>query len=168
MTHNAKNKVIARFDNGAEKPPDRYLLLTKTGELLLIRADDRDFNTHTPEICFSDSYIFETLEDIYWQPKASNLCAHLHPPTSYEMAVFMVQRYIIPVMRDLEIIQCGLEQAIKNDPGHKPMVSKAARSMFDLRFHGLEKARALIYKSVEPEKPVASPGLSPYDAAVAS
>lgn len=168
MTYKSQQKIVARFEDGSEQTPDRYILLTHNGELQLIRNDNPEFGQHTPEVCFQDSYIFETLEDIYWQPKASNLCAHLHPPTSSDMAHFMVQRYIIPVMRDMEIIQCGLERAVKQHPNSKPRVSKATRVLFDRLFHELEVAKANINKSVEPQKAVANIMLNPYDSAVAS
>lgn len=168
MTHKNNNNTIARFEDGSSRPPDRYLLLTKSGELELIRNDNENFNSHQPDVCFKDSYLFETLEDIYWQPAASNLCAHLHPPTSEEMAFFMVQRYIIPVMRDLEIIQCGVEQALTNSSVTKPRVSKAVGAMFDALFYDLEKARGRIYRSVEADKRDAPPAQNLYDAVMVS
>ena len=141
--------VLARIDNGADRHQDRYLLLNKNGQLALIRADDENFNTHLAVTFINDTYTFDTLEEIYWQPHAKNLHAHLHPPESHEMAFYMIQRYILPVIRDLEIIQCGLEQSLERVPENQKLVKKAIRYLFDKMFADLQKAKEDIYKSVE-------------------
>ena len=141
--------VLARIDNGSDQLQDRYLLLNKNGQLELIRSEDENFNTHLPATFITDAYTFETLEEIYWQPHAKNLHAHLHPPESHEMAFYMIQRYILPVIRDLEIIQCGLEQALERIPKNKKSVQKAMQHLFDGHFYHLKKAKEDIYKSVE-------------------
>ena len=141
--------ILARIDNGSDQLQDRYLLLNKNGELELIRSEDENFNTHLPRTLINDAYTFETLEEIYWQPHAKHLHAHLHPPESHEMAFYMIQRYILPVIRDLEIIQCGLEQALERVPKNKNRVQKAMRCLFERIFCDLQKAKEDIYKSVE-------------------
>ena len=141
--------ILVRIDNGSDQLRDRYLLLNQKGQLELIRSEDENFNTHLPITFINDAYTFDTLEEIYWQPHAKSLHAHLHPPESHEMAFYMIQRYIVPVIRDLEIIQCGLEQSLENMPKNQKSVKKAMRCLFDGMFYDLQKAKEDIYKSVE-------------------
>lgn len=162
------NKTVALFYAQGSQEQNRYLCLSTSGKLSLVRSDEDSFGTHSQEICFKDSYLFETLEDLYWQPKAGNLCAHLHPPTSPEMAAFMVQRYIIPVMRDLEIIQCGLTQALKSKEETRPKVLKAATLLFETRFYKLEEAKAGIFNAAKREKNLARDVYTAYDPVMAS
>lgn len=165
-------KLVAVFCAADKSEQNRFLTLSASGELELIRSDEdvSDIINHinNREISFKDSYLFETLEDLYWQPKAANLCAHLHPPTSPEMAAFMVQRYIIPVMRDLEIIQCGIGQVLKNTSASKQPVLKAMGNYFTKRITELEKAKAGIISAGRRENATSGNSFSHYDPAIAS
>ena len=147
----AKNAVIAQFKSPSSEAGCRILTLTSRGELKLYENSDRLLDEGiNANHCIQDAYLFETLEDIYWQPSPHSLCAHLHPPTSNEMAHFLVQQYVIPVMRDLEIMQCGLEKALKTS--NHPKTTKALQALFKTLYQDLEKAQKTVHKSVENDR----------------
>ena len=147
----ARNIVIAQFESPSNETGGKILTLTSRGELKLYENSDHLLDEGIKaNHCIKDAYLFETLEDIYWQPSPNSLCAHLHPPTSKEMAHFLVQQYVIPVMRDLEIMQCGLEKALKQS--NQPKITKALHALFNTLFQDLEKAQKDVHKSVENDR----------------
>lgn len=110
----------------------------------------------------SDAYLLEALSELHDNASTSFGLYHLQPASSVEIADFLVQAHIIPLLRDLEIIEYGVRQAMQRHDFSESRGDVAVSMFFKQRFDAIKKIEQRIRQEQGAlRKPRASSGHVP-------
>ena len=96
------------------------------------------------EQIISDAYLLEALSDVHDSSSTSFGLYHLQPASSPEIADFLVQAHILPLLRDLEIIEHGVAQALDRHDFDDSKSALAVNMFFKQRFDAIKKIETRI------------------------
>lgn len=149
-TSQAKNVWVVAFGvkitkrhnkNNTGYIDDYALALDKAGNSAFIRWQDLNL---AEENIISDAYLYEVFSDLHDTASNAYGLYHLQPASTPEIADFLVQMHIIPLLRDLEIIEHGVSQALqRHDTAHNK-ASELTHLFFQQRFKAIRKIETRI------------------------
>lgn len=129
-------KASKRNNKNTTYIDDYAFVLDKAGNSAFVRWDELNLEQ---EKVISDAYLLEALSDLHDNAGTSFGLYHLQPASTPEIADFLVQTHIIPLQRDLEIIEQGVKQALER---HDTKANKAdvhVNKFFKQRFDAIHK-----------------------------
>lgn len=120
---------------------DYAFVLDKAGNSSFIPWDDLELDQ---KHIISDAYLLESLTELHDNASTSFGLYHLQPASTPEIADFLVQSHIIPLLRDLEIIEHGVRQAMQQHDFSASRGDVAISMFFKQRFDAIKKIESRI------------------------
>lgn len=122
--------------NNSEYMDDFAFVLDKTGHSSFVPWSELELDTKN---IVSDAYLLEALSELHDNASTSFGLYHLQPASTPEIADFLVQAHIIPLLRDLEIIEHGVMQAMQRHDFSESRGDVAISMFFKQRFDAIKK-----------------------------
>jgi len=137
---------------------DHALAIDAAGNSAFIRWEELNI---PPENIIADAYLYEALSDLHDTASNAYGLYHLQPASTPEIADFLVQMHITPLLRDLEIIEYGILQALQRHHTAHTQVGGFIQLFFKQRFDAIYKIETRIrqeqQRTLKPKKKALTP-----------
>ncbi len=144
VSSNFGEAVVGFYSNQQEF----ILLLNAQGGALLQQEE-----ISKPPLLINDAYLFQTFDELHNNFRNTHEIESLQPATTPAMVDFLIQSHILPLKRDLEVVEFGIKSALKKHKEINKQAEKAVSLFLKHQFGILEKAEKLIRSESRRIKP---------------